>query len=315
MIFYAITSSVELGKISQVLVAQGFNNYAFIFLGVAFMLVALGFKLSLIPFHSWVLDVYERTTAAFAGFLAVVPKIAAFVVVLRFFEIFISVNDTYVQMLLYVIAVLTMSIANLIALIQTDIKKMLAFSSISHAGFVLTAIFIGSSQATSAIFLYWILFSISNIGIFAMLWINRNKEASINGYAQNSLDQYLGFAKKSPIAAVVIALFLLSLAGIPPFSLFWGKFYLISAAVNMDYIYLALIMVINSAVAAYYYIKPIVYMFFKEAVQVENDQILSNESRMSKVVIITFMLLTLASIFLVEPLIKIISYYVGLSGY
>ena len=315
MIFYALTSSVELSKISQVLVAQNFNNYSFIVLGVAFMLVGLGFKLSLVPFHSWVLDVYERTTALFAGFLAVVPKIAAFVVVLRFFEIFISVNDTYVQMILYIIAVLTMTVANLMALVQTDIKKMLAFSSISHVGFVLTAILIGSSQATSAIFLYWILFSMANIGVFAMLWVNRNKNLSINGYTHNSLETYIGFAKKSPTAAVVMALFLLSLAGIPPFSLFWGKFYLISAAVNMDYVYLALIMILNSAIGAYYYIKPIVYMFFKEPVQGDNSQILSNLTRTSKMVIIVFILLTMLSIFLVEPLIEFISYYVEMSGY
>ena len=112
-----------------------------------------------------------------------------------------------------------------------------------------------------------------------------------------------------------MALFLLSLAGIPPFSLFWGKFYLISAAVNMDYVYLALIMILNSAIGAYYYIKPIVYMFFKEPVQGDNSQILSNLTRTSKMVIIVFILLTMLSIFLVEPLIEFISYYVEMSGY
>ncbi len=319
MIFYAVTGTVELGKVSEILVTSDFNNYALILMGITFMLGALGFKLSLVPFHSWVPDVYEGSTAAFAGFLAVVPKIAAFVVVLRIFEIFVSAEDTYVQTALYIIAVVTMTMGNLMALSQTDIKRMLAFSSISHAGFVLCAILIGTTQATTGIFLYWILFAIANLGAFGILWINRNKNASVNGQSPNSIHAYAGLVKKSPLLAAIMAMFMLSLAGVPPFSVFWGKLYLIGAAVNADHLsfnmYLALIMALNSAIAVYYYVKPVVFMFFKEGTEVKDEVILSNSTTMLQTLLGVFAILSIASIFLVEPLIEFISYYVQISGY
>lgn len=118
MLFYASTGSVELGKISEVLVTSDFNNYPYILIGVVFILAALGFKLSLVPFHLWVADVYEGSTAALAGFMSIVPKIAGFVVALRFFEIFVSTGDIFVEAILFGIVVLTMTIPNIIALLQ-----------------------------------------------------------------------------------------------------------------------------------------------------------------------------------------------------
>jgi NADH-quinone oxidoreductase subunit N len=314
MIFYALSGSVELGVISQVLVESEFANYPIILVGVVFMMAALGFKISLFPFHTWVADVYEGSTASLAGFMSIVPKIAAFVVALRFFEIFIATEDTVVQLLLYGVAVLTMTIPNLIALLQTDIKRMLAFSSVSHAGFVMVAILLGTTQATTALFLYWILFLVTNLGGFAMLWINRTKE---NGAfsSDHALEKYSGLIKTSPIAATMMGLFLLSLAGVPPFALFWGKMYLISSAVNADFIVLALIMAINSAIAAYYYLKPIVYMFLKEPIEKSNIEYLSNATTPLKVVIGFCAVAAVISIFFVEPLLEIISYYVQISGY
>jgi NADH-quinone oxidoreductase subunit N len=314
MIFYALTGSVELGVISQVLVESEFAHYPIILVGVVFMMVALGFKISLFPFHTWVADVYEGSTASLAGFMSIVPKIAALVVALRFFEIFIAAEDTVVQLLLYGVAVLTMTIPNLIALLQTDIKRMLAFSSVSHAGFVMVAILLGTTQATTALFLYWILFLVTNLGGFAMLWINRTKE---NGAfsSDHALEKYSGLIKTSPIAATMMGLFLLSLAGVPPFALFWGKMYLISSAVNAGFIVLALIMAINSAIAAYYYLKPIVYIFLKDPIENSNIEYLSNSSTPIKAVIGFCAVVTIISIFFVEPLLEIVSYYVQISGY
>ncbi len=124
-------------------------------------------------------------------------------------------------MILYAIAVLTMTIPNIIALLQTDIKRMLAFSSVSHAGFVMVAILLGTTQGTMALFLYWILFLVTNLGGFAMLWMNRTKA---NGAfaSDHTLEKYSGLIKTSPIAATMMGLFLLSLAGVPPFAIFFG---------------------------------------------------------------------------------------------
>lgn len=314
MIFYALTGTVELGKISEVLVASNFDNYPIILIGVIFMLGALGFKLSLVPYHTWVPDVYEGATAALAGFMSIVPKMAGFVVAIRFFEIFISSGDIYVEIILYVTVVLSMTIPNIIALVQTDINRMLAYSSISNAGFAMSAILIGTTQATNALFLYWILFLITNFGAFTMLWLNRSKDYS-SFDSDHSLDKYSGLIKTSPFAATMMGLFLLSLAGLPPFALFWGKMYLIGSAVNAGYMILALVMIINAAIAGYYYLKPIVYMFLKEANEDNKIKYMENATSSIKVLIGFCAIITILSIFMIEPLLQIISYYVQISGY
>ncbi len=314
MIFYALTGTVELGQISEILIASNFENYPVILVGVVFILGALGFKLSLFPYHVWVPDVYEGSTASLAGFISIVPKLAGFVVALRFFEIFISNGDIYVEVILYATVVLTITIPNITALLQNDIKRMLAYSSVSNAGFALAAILLGTTQATQALFLYWTMFLITNLGAFTMLWLNRTKDKKLFS-SDHSLEKYSGLIKKSPFTAVMMALFLLSLAGIPPFALFWGKLYLIGSAVNAGYILLALIMVINSAIAAYYYLKPIVYMFLKEPIEENEVLYMQNSTKTVKILIGFCAVITILSIFLIEPLLNIISYYVQISGY
>ena len=313
MIFYALTGTVELGQMSEVLVSSNFENYPMVLIGVIFMLGALGFKLSLAPYHIWVPDVYEGSTAALAGFMSIVPKMAGFVVALRFFEIFIASGDRFVEIILYLTVVLTMTIPNIIALLQTDINRMLAYSSISNAGFAMAAILIGTTQATNALFLYWILFLVTNLGGFTMLWLNRSKEYRFE--SDHSLDKYSGLVKSSPIVASMMGLFLLSLAGIPPFALFWGKMYLIGASVNAGYMLLALIMVINSAIAGYYYLKPIIYIFLKDPIEGKPVEYMTNATTPIKVVVGFCAVSVILSIFFIEPLLEVISYYVQISGY
>ncbi len=314
MIFYALTGSVELGQISEILVNSDFENYPIVLIGVVFMLGALGFKLSLVPYHVWVPDVYEGATATLAGFLSIVPKMAGFVVALRFFEIFIASGDPFVEIILYVTVVLSMTIPNIIALVQNDINRMLAYSSISNAGFAMSAILIGTTQATSALFLYWIMFLITNLGVFTMLWLNRSKEYN-RFSSDHALEKYSGLVKKSPLTASMMALFLLSLAGIPPFALFFGKLYLIGSAINAGYIVLALIMVINSAIAGYYYLKPIIYMFLKESTKSEEIKYMQNATILIRIVVGFCAVITILAIFFIEPLLEIISYYIQISGY
>lgn len=314
MIFYALTGSVELGQISESLVANDFNNYPLVLVGVVFILGGLGFKLSLVPFHTWAPDVYEGSNSALAGYMSIVPKIAVFVVALRFFEIFISVDNSWVELILYTVVVLTMTVANLAALVQKDVKRMLAFSSISHAGFVMAAILVGTSQATQGLFLYWILFAFTNFGAFAMLWVNRSKND--HGYnSDHPFERFAGLVKTSPLAAVTMGLFMLSLAGIPPFSLFWGKMFLLSATLNADYIMLALIMAFNSAIAVYYYLKLIVYMFLREPISQNHVVTLENSSNYAKILVSITVFLTISAIFYIDPLLDVISTYVEISGY
>jgi len=312
MIFYALTGSVELGLISASLVESDFENYPLVLLGTVFILAGIGFKLSLVPFHTWVSDVYEGSNTALAGYMSVVPKIAAFVVALRFFEIFVSVNNQWVELILYIIVVATMTIPNMLALVQTDVKRMLAYSSISHAGFGMAAILVGSSQATQGLFLYWILFAFTNLGAFSILWLNRRKEKD---RSDHRFENFSGLIKTSPVLAVIMAIFMLSLAGIPPFSLFWGKMFLLSATINEGYIILAIIMALNSAIAVYYYLKLILYMFLKEPISKDKEIMMQNSSTSVNILIGIAIFVTLFSFLYVEILLDVISMYVEISGY
>ncbi len=313
MILYALTGTVEIGVMATSLAATGIDTASMIFIIVAtvFLLSAFAFKLGLVPFHTWTPDVYQGSTAALAGFMSIVPKLAAFVVAIRLFEFLLSTGVVWIEIMLYVIVVLTMTMSNIWALVQKDVKRMLGYSSISHAGFVMAAVLIGTTHANTALFLYWALFAFANLGAFAMLWITHEKEH--NRTSDDAFEKFSGMIKTAPFAAVMMALFMLSLAGIPPFALFWGKLYLISSAVTGGYIVLALIMALNSAVAAYYYVKIIVYMFMKEPVG-QNDYMV-NSSTVLKTVIGTAALFTIASVLAVSPLMEFVARMVYNSGY
>ena len=320
MIFYALTGSLELTQIAQVLNEQellshdNFSNYVFVLVGFVFMFAAIGFKLSLFPFHTWVPDVYQGTTSALAGFMSVIPKMAGFVVALRFFEIFIGADDIIIRSMLYTTVVLTMTIPNIIALQQTDIKRMLAYSSVSNAGMAMAAILIGTTQSINALFLYWILFTITNFGAFGMLWLNRGKEYE-DYNSPYAFKKYSGLAQISPFTASMLAMFLFALTGLPPFALFWGKMYLVSSAVNAGEIILAIIIVLNSAIAAYYYLRPISYMFLRDPDDTKKTKFMQNASLPMKSVVGICVFLMVISIFLIDPLLNIISTLVTSSGY
>ncbi|MEA1916761.1 MAG: NADH-quinone oxidoreductase subunit NuoN, partial [Campylobacterota bacterium] len=315
MIFYAVTGSVEINQIATVLNADGFSNIGYVLVGFIFMLASLGFKLSLVPFHTWAPDVYEGSSASMAGYLSIVPKIATFVVAMRMFEFLVVSDVVWVQTILYVVVVLTMTIANLWALVQTDVKRMLAYSSISHAGFAMAAILIATTQANTALFLYWALFVFTNLGAFAMLWVNRNKVHVSGQNTDHPFEKFSGLIKTMPVAAVLMALFMLSLAGVPPFGIFWGKLYMISAAATSGHTILALIMALNSAIAGYYYLKLIVYMFMKEPIAAHKRSYMSNASLTLKNIIGIAAGVTIVSIFAVEPLLSMFTAFVYNSGY
>ncbi len=315
MILYALTGSVEIYKIEEVLIAGGYANLTILLVGVAFLIAALGFKLSMVPFHTWTPDVYEGASAALAGYMSVVPKIAGFIVAMRIFEFLIHSDVIWLRDVLYVAVVITMTLANIMALVQHDVKRMLAFSSISHAGFVMAAIMIGTTQANSALFLYWILFLFTNLGAFAMLWVSRHKESRWHERYDHPYEKFSGMIQIMPVGAVVMALFMLSLAGVPPFSLFWGKLYLMSAAVNSDYIILALIMALNSAISAYYYLKLIVYMFLKSPEENEGTVYMKNASKPLQTIIGFSVFLTVFAVMAVEPMMDMITAYVQASGF
>jgi NADH-quinone oxidoreductase subunit N len=315
LILYAITGSVEIAQIAAVLEANNFEPMGAVLVAFVFIIVTFGFKLSMVPFHTWTPDVYEGSSAALAGYMSIVPKLAGFVVALRIFDVLVSADIIWVEYILYAIVVITMTLSNIMALVQTDVKRMLAFSSISHAGFVLAAILIATPKAHTALFLYWILFLFTNLGSFAMLWVSRHKSKRWDARFDNPYSKFNGMIKVMPFAAVVMAIFMFSLAGVPPFSLFWGKLYMMGAAVDAGYIVLALIMAANSAISAYYYLKLVVHMFLHDPIESDGTVYMKNASVSLKSIIGFSAFLTLMAIFLVNPLIQIINEYLKASGY
>jgi NADH-quinone oxidoreductase subunit N len=316
MVFYALTGSVEIHQIAAVLTANDYADISYVLVGTVFLLASLGFKLSLVPFHTWAPDVYEGSSAAMAGYMSIVPKIAAFVVAMRFFEFLIHSGVVWLEVILYIFVVVTMTAANIWALVQTDVKRMLAYSSVSHAGFVMAAILIGTTQSNSALFLYWILFSFTNLGSFSMLWMSRQKHLPDNQESDHSYDKFAGMIKTAPVAASIMALFMLSLAGLPPFALFWGKLYMISSAVTGGYTALALIMALNSAIAGYYYLKLIVYMFMKEPVVGNDGHVYVTNATLALKSIIGFAAVgTIFAFLALNPLLEFVTAFVYNSGY
>ncbi|HHD79104.1 MAG TPA: NADH-quinone oxidoreductase subunit NuoN [Epsilonproteobacteria bacterium] len=315
-VVYALTGSIELYKVAEVM-ATRMNETGLmiaIFGSSVLLLVAFAFKLSLFPFHTWAPDVYEGASAPLAGYMSVVPKVAAFVVSIRIFGMYIDLGVEWVRWTILILAVLTMTLANIMALVQEDVKRMLAYSSISHAGFIMAALALDTTEGNTAIFLYYALFMFTNLGAFAMLWISRHKKRRFDARYDHPYEKFAGLIQIMPMGAVVMGLFMLSLAGVPPFSVFWGKIYVMQAAVNAGYIWLAIIMGLNSAIAAYYYLKLIVYMFLKEPVK-DVDTVYYNISKPLMAIIGLATVATVAAIFYIQPLVSYLYYMISASGY
>jgi len=317
-VLYGVSGSLELGQIATA-IADRVNEPGITILllgGAGLLLAAFAFKLSLFPFHTWAPDVYEGASAPLAGYMSVVPKVAAFVVSMRIFEMFIDLQIHWVQTMIISLAVITMTIANLMALVQEDVKRMLAYSSISHAGFVMVAIALATDKGNTGVFLYYALFMFTNLGAFTMLWVSRHKDRVHHARFDHPYEKFAGMIKIMPMGAIVMALFMLSLAGVPPFSVFWGKIYLMSATVDAGYFWLAIVMGLNSAIAAYYYLKLIVYMFLKEPSSDLNQKtVYYNVSKPLLTILGFAVIVTVGSIFMVNPLIEYISAMVQASSF
>ncbi len=315
-VVYALTGSIELYQVAQVLSTRLGEPgiMAAIFGSSVLLMVTLAFKLSLFPFHTWAPDVYEGASAPLAGYMSIVPKIASFVVAIRIFGMYLDLGIEWVRVMILILAVITMTVANLMALVQEDVKRMLAYSSISHAGFIMAAMALDTTEGTTSIFFYYGLFMFTNLGAFAMLWISRHKVRRFNARFDHPYEKFAGLIQIMPMGAVIMALFMLSLAGVPPFSVFWGKIYVMQAAVNAGYVWLAIVMGLNSAIAAYYYLKLIVYMFLKDPVK-DVDVVYYNLSRPLMAVIGLAAVATIAAIFYAQPLVSYLYYMISASGY
>ncbi len=230
--------------------------------GMALLLVGFGFKIAAVPFHMWAPDAYQGAPTPVTAFMSVGTKAAAFVALFRVLQATLSVPYEWWAMALAILSLLTMTWGNLAALRQNSIKRMLAYSSIAQAGYMLIGIVAGTAAGMQALMFYLFAYGFMNIGAFAVVSLMERMDA--NAEQDATLDNARGLFTRKPLLAVSMAIFMLSLAGIPPLAGFFGKLYLFGAAVDSGWVWLAVAAVINSAVSAYYYLRVTVVMFMEE---------------------------------------------------
>ena len=254
---YGATGSVQLGKVAAYVSEHG--SSPLLLIGVALLIVGFGFKVAAAPFHVWTPDVYEGAPTTVTAFMAVGVKAAAFAAFARVFLHTLGPIHGQWQGVLWILAALTMTVGNLTALVQNNIKRMLAYSSIAHAGYLLVAMVAGQDLGGAALMYYLVAYGLMNLGAFAVVLAVGRK-----GEPNEEFSDYAGLGFRYPALAMAMTLFMLSLTGVPPLVGFTGKFYIFSAAVKAGYVWLAVIGVLNSVVSAYYYIRVVVNMYMYE---------------------------------------------------
>jgi NADH-quinone oxidoreductase subunit N len=228
-------------------------------IGLGLLLVGFGFKVALVPFHSWVPDVYEGAPSPVTAFMAVGPKAAGFAALIRLLAQAFPYLAQDWSSILWLLAILTMTLGNVVAVLQTNVKRMLAYSAIAHAGYILVGIVPNSDMGFSAVLFYIVIYTVMNLVAFGIILSLSGK-----GDMRVQLSDYAGLGRRAPFAAAALSLALISLAGIPLTGGFIGKFYLFSAAVQKGFIGLTVVAVLNSVVSVFYYFRLMVYMYMKE---------------------------------------------------
>ncbi|MCC6544894.1 MAG: NADH-quinone oxidoreductase subunit N [Nitrospirae bacterium] len=257
-LIYGITGTTQLSDLALALKGQDNMDMSLI-LAVIFLVAGFGFKVAAVPFHMWAPDVYEGAPTSITAFMSVGPKAAAFAAILRIFiEALGPVAGSW-ETILALVAVLTMATGSIFALIQTNIKRMIAYSSIAHAGYALLGVVAGGRDGISSVMLYMLIYTLMNMGIFGLIIMMRKGD-----FRGENIHDYTGLAKTNKLAALLMLIFLFSLAGIPPTGGFVGKFYIFMALVGQGLIPLAVIAVIFSAVSAFFYIRIVMLMYMKE---------------------------------------------------
>jgi NADH-quinone oxidoreductase subunit N len=254
---YGATGSTSFDRIAS---AAAGNAHDVVFLaGLGLMLVGFGFKISAAPFHMWAPDVYQGAPISVTTLIATGSKAAGFAALIRLLLGTLRAAQPDWGPLMWALAVVTMTLGNVAAIAQSNLKRMLAYSSVAHVGYMMVGLVAGGAPGAGAILYYLLAYTFTTAGTFGVLSLcERAGEEAVD------VEDYAGLGRRHPLLAGMLMLFLLSLVGIPPLAGFVGKFYLFGAAVQGGFLWLAVIAVLNSAIAAYYYLRVIVYMYMKE---------------------------------------------------
>jgi NADH-quinone oxidoreductase subunit N len=265
-LIYGATANTNLSAIRQVLAGPNAPPVAMVGIAMALMFVGLCFKVSGAPFQIWAPDVYQGAPTPVTAFMSTGPKAAAFAIFLRIFLTAFQANSDVWEPLVWICALLSMTIGNCGALLQSNVKRMMAYSSIAHAGYVLVALAARSEIGTSAAMFYLAAYACMNIGVFAVI-------AHISGKGERhlSIKDFSGLASKQPMTAALLTILMLSLIGVPLTGGFFGKFYIFKAALQSNLVWLTVLGLINSAIASYYYLHILVVMYMNEPGEATKD--------------------------------------------
>jgi NADH-quinone oxidoreductase subunit N len=259
-LIYGLTGTTFLSQVKGILIVgflSGGGIGPALVLGMIFMIAGLGFKLALVPFHMWVPDVYEGAPTPITAFLSVASKATGIAAFLRiFYQAFLLFQVDWI-MLMAVLAALAMILGNIIALLQDKIKRMLAYSSIAQIGYILLGVVATTARGTASVAFYTFVYLFANMGAFSAVIAFNNTTGS------DQIKDYAGLSRRSPALAAMMAVFMLSLVGIPPLAGFLGKYYLFSAAIEQGFIWLVVVAVLTSVISLYYYLGVVRQMYFQ----------------------------------------------------
>lgn len=271
---YGLTGTLELGKMAAIL-AGGVDEPVVLAFGLVFVVAGLGFKLGAAPFHMWVPDIYHGAPTAVTLFIGSAPKLAAFAFVIRLLADGLQPAHGDWQQMLAVMAVLSLAVGNLAAIMQTNIKRMLAYSTIAHMGFLLLGVMTGEVNGYSAALYYVVTYVIMSLGAFGLIL-----HLARAGFEADALDDYKGLNRRAPWLAALMAILMLSMAGLPPFVGFYAKLTVLQALVGAGWIWLAVVAVLFSLVGAYYYLRVVKRLYFDTPHSLEPVTATSGDARM-----------------------------------
>jgi len=257
-ILYGVTGTLQLDELAVAVREVGAGNLGLTF-GLVFVIVGIAFKFGAVPFHMWVPDVYHGAPTPVTLFIGSAPKIASFVLAIRLLAEGLDAMVASWQGMLIAISIASMVIGNVVAIAQTNLKRMLAYSTISHVGFILLGILAGTTDGYRAAMFYTLTYVIMSVGSFGMILLLSRK-----GFEGDQIEDFKGLARKSPWFAAVMMMLMFSTAGVPPFVGFWAKLAVLGAVVNVGLSWLAAVAVLLSVVAAFYYLRIIKLMYFDE---------------------------------------------------
>jgi len=255
-ILYGITGTLDIGEIQQTL-SGGTTNTTIALFGLMFVIVGIAFKFGVVPFHMWVPDIYHGAPTSVTLYLGTAPKIAAFAMAIRLLAEALPGLHSHWKDILVILATLSFASGNIIAIVQTNIKRMLAYSTIAHVGFLFLGLLAGTPEGYSAAMFYTITYALMSLGAFGMIIM-----LSRQGFEADSIDDFKGLNERSPWLAFMMMIFMFSLAGVPPTVGFYAKFMVLKVMVDIDMIWLAVAAVIFSIIGAYYYLRIIKVMYF-----------------------------------------------------